>query len=267
MEDFMSIPTVSNHKNKTVVRSMDLLHLFLHHEQLTISDMVKLSNMPKTTVHRMIGSLEDMGLLEKDHEGKYKLGLLFLQFGHLVSERLDIRKSALPIMHKLSSDVKEAVHLAIRNGNEAVYIEKLDTDQPVRLFTKIGRKAPLYAGASSRIILAHLEAEEREHYLNTIELKPVGEGTITNKERLRDILNHSREVGYSFSRAELENYTAELGAPIFDYSGKIIAAISIAGLEIKFDEQHLPGLIQKLKQAALEISLQLGFQLSHNGNR
>lgn len=246
-------------KNKTVVRSMDLLNLFLTNTKLGINDMVRLSGIPKTSVLRMVGSLEDMGFLHKDKDGQYSLGLLFLQFGNLVAERLDIRHVALSVMQKLRDDIKEAVHLILRDGKESIYIEKLDTDHPVRLFTKIGRKAPLYAGASSRIFLAFMPEEEREEYLNEVELLPIGSGTITSKEKLREILENTRTTGYSFSRSELENYTAELSAPIFDHTGHIAAGLSIAGLDVRFGDGHMPGLISKIKQAANEISQKLGW--------
>ncbi|ANS73272.1 IclR family transcriptional regulator [Paenibacillus yonginensis] len=246
-------------KNKTVVRSMDLLNLFLNHHKLNINEMARLSGIPKTSVHRMIGSLEEMGLLSKDKEGKYSLGLLFLQFGNLVAERLDIRHTALPVMEQLKDDIKEAVHLVLRDGREAIYIEKLDTDHPVRLFTKIGRKAPLYAGASSRVILAFLPEDERESYLKEVNLKPIASGTITDKQVLREALEDARSKGYSFSRSELENYTAELSAPIFDHAGQIIAALSTAGLEVQFDQGRIEQLSVKVRQAADEISQKLGF--------
>ncbi|WP_027091575.1 IclR family transcriptional regulator [Cohnella thermotolerans] len=249
-------------KNKTVVRSMDLLNLFLTHSKLNINDMVRLSGIPKTSVNRMIGSLEEMGFLNKDQDGYYSLGLLFLQFGHLVAERLDIRQISLNVMQRLRDDLEEAVHLAVRDGYSSMYIEKLDTDHPVRLFTQIGRKAPLYAGASSRIILAFMPEEEREAYLNQVELVPIGVGTITNKQELLEALETTRRTGYSFSRSELENYTAELSAPIFDHSGKMVAGLSIAGLEVRFGEEQLPELIRKVKQAAHEISLKLGYSAS-----
>lgn len=252
-------------RNKTVVRSMELLNLFIAHEQLSISEMVKLSKLPKSTVHRMIGSLEEMGFLEKDPDGKYTLGILFLQFGQLVAERLDIRQIALPIMQQLRDEVEEAVHLVIRSGQEAVYIEKLDTDHPVRLFTKIGRRAPLYAGASSRVILAHLEPEEQDAYLEQVVLKPYGVGTITNKQALREVLRLTKKVGYAISRSELENYTAELSAPLFDHTGKIAGAISIAGLEVKFTEPFIDEHVHKLKQAAGVISRKLGHGQCNQG--
>ncbi|TDF89812.1 IclR family transcriptional regulator [Paenibacillus piri] len=238
---------------------MDLLNLFLAHIKLSMNDMVELSGIPKTSVHRMIGSLEEMGFVKKDNDGQYSLGLLFLQFGNLVAERLDIRHIAISVMEKLRDDIGEAVHLALRDGQESIYIEKLDTNHPVRLFTKIGRKAPLYAGASSRTILAFMPEHERDAYLDEIELKPIGSGTIMDKEELRASLELSRRTGYSFSRSELENYTAELSAPIFDHTGQIIAALSIAGLEVQFGEEKMADLIYKVKTAAHEISQKLGF--------
>lgn len=247
-------------KNKTVVRSMDLLNLFLTNTKLSINEIVQLSGVPKTSVHRMIGSLEDMGFLNKDKDGQYILGLLFLQFGNLVSERLDIRQAALTAMQKLRNDLGEAVHLILRDGKESIYIEKLDANHPVRLFTKIGRKAPLYAGASSRIILAFMPVDEREAYLDEVELKPIGSGTITSIEKLREVLEHTRAKGYSFSLSELENYTAELSAPIFDHTGQIAAGLSIAGLDVRFGDDQMPDLICRVKQAANEISQKLGWK-------
>ncbi|MFC5447553.1 IclR family transcriptional regulator [Paenibacillus aestuarii] len=246
-------------KNKTVIKSMDLLNLFLTHHKLSMNDMVQLSGMPKTSVHRMIGSLSDMGFLHKNKDGYYSLGLLFLQFGNLVAERLDIRHIALAIMEKLRDDIGFAVHLVLRDGEASIYIEKLDTHHPVRLFTKIGKKAPLYAGASSRTILAFMPDSETEAYLAEVELEPIGSGTILGKDELRALLAQTRQTGYSFSRSELEDYTAELSAPIFDHSGQIIAALSIAGLEVQFGEEHIPDLIQKVRSAAAEISLKLGY--------
>jgi DNA-binding IclR family transcriptional regulator len=77
-------------QNKTVVKSMQILNIFINHEKLSLQEIVNISGLPKTSAHRMLQSLEEMGFLSKDKEGKYELGLIFLQFGHLVAERLDI---------------------------------------------------------------------------------------------------------------------------------------------------------------------------------
>lgn len=248
-------------KNKTVMKSMSILNLFRSHHKLTLNEIVQLSGIPKTSVHRMVGSLEDMGFITKDREGYYSLGLLLLEFGQLVAERLDLRKIALPIMESLRDNVDEAVNLIVKDNKEALYVEKLDTRHPVRLFTKVGRRSPLYAGACSRAILAFLPDEERDEYLNEIELKPYGQGTIVDKQKLKIILEQSRQDGYAISYSELENNTCSVAAPIFDYTGHVVGGLSVAGPDVRFNKERLPELIKKVKQATAEISKQLGWSV------
>lgn len=128
--------------NKTVVKSMEILRLFIAHDQLTLNEMIELSGMPKTSVHRMATSLADMGLLEKQETGAYRLGLMFLEYGQLVADRLDIRRIARPFMESLRDEVGEAVQLIVREGDEAIYVEKIEGTRPVRLYTAVGRRSP-----------------------------------------------------------------------------------------------------------------------------
>ncbi|MEK4427127.1 IclR family transcriptional regulator [Solibacillus sp. FSL K6-1523] len=245
--------------NKTVVRSMDILNLFIDHIELSFQEVIELSGIPKTTAFRMLKSLEEMELLEKGADAKYRLGILFLKFGHLVSIRLDIRKIAYPIMNNLHNDTKEAINLIVRDGDEAIYIEKVDMKQKVRLYTAIGRKSPLYAGACPRAVLSFLPDSEIKDYVESSELKSFANGTITDKERLYETIAHAREHGYTISHSELENYTSAIAAPIFDHKGEVIAAMSIAGLEANYKGENAEIFVEKLKKATAEISRQLGY--------
>ncbi|OAH59601.1 MULTISPECIES: IclR family transcriptional regulator [Bacillaceae] len=246
-------------KNKTVVRSMDILNLFIDHAQLTFQEIIGLSGIPKTSVYRMLMSLEEMGLLEKGTDSKYRLGLIFLNFGHLVSSRLDIRQIALPIMQELHDDVNEAVNLIVKQSNEAMYIEKIDTNQKVRLYTAIGRRSPLYAGACSRVILSFLPGPEIDKYIESIELQPFAMGTITDKECLYNTIRQAQKDGYTISHSELENHTSAIAAPIFDHKGDVIAGISIAGIEANYQNENIPIFVEKAKRAAEQISERLGY--------
>jgi IclR family transcriptional regulator, KDG regulon repressor len=246
-------------KNKTVVKSMEVLKLFYSHEQLSLQEIVDLSGMPKTSIHRLIGSLEEMGFLTKNKSGKYSLGLLFLQFGQLVADRLDSRQIALPIMRRLRDELGEAVNLIIREQNEGIYIEKVDTRQPVRVYTQIGRRAPLYAGACPRVILSFLPEEERLEYLDQVELKTIASGTIIDREILHTEIEQCRKKQYTISHSELEDYTSAVAAPIFNHKGEITAGLSVAGPEARFQKEQLPRLIEKVTEAAQEISQKLGW--------
>ncbi|MBO0587951.1 IclR family transcriptional regulator [Sporosarcina sp. E16_8] len=251
-----------NNKNKTVVRSMDIVNLFIDHTELSFQEIIDLSGIPKTSVYRMLMSLEEMGFLEKGIDSKYRLGLLFLTFGHLVSSRLDIRQIAYPVMENLHNDVKEAINLIIKQGDEAIYIEKIDRNQKVRLYTAIGRRSPLYAGACSRIILSYLPEPEITAYMESIELKPFATGTITDKVRLQETIRQAKKDGYTISNSELENHTSAIAAPIFDYKGNIIAGLSIAGIEANYQDENIPIYAARVKEAAEEISQRLGYMKS-----
>lgn len=239
---------------------MDILNLFNDHTELSFQEVIELSGIPKTTAFRMLKSFEEMEFLEKGNDAKYRLGILFLKFGHLVSMRLDVRKIAFPIMNELHNDVKEAINLIVRDGNEAMYIEKVDTKQKVRLYTAIGRKSPLYAGACSRAILSFLPDTEIKEYLESINLESFAMGTITNMERLSETVVQARELGYTISHSELENHTSAIASPIFNHKGEVIAAMSIAGLATNYQGENVEIFVEKLKHATAEISKQLGYE-------
>jgi IclR family KDG regulon transcriptional repressor len=251
--------------NKTVVKAVELLNVFLEHPQLTLQELVNQTGLPKTSVHRMVSTLEEAGFLKRGLTGTYELGLAFLQFGHAVSERLDIRKMSLPVMQQLKEEIGEAVNLIIRDGNEAIYVEKVDTTEPVRVYTAIGRRAPMYAGACPRILLAFLPKKHLEQYLETVQLLPIANNTITDKNVLRRVLEEARKNGYTVSHSELANFTSAVAAPIFNHSGQVVAGLSIVGPENRFQEEHLPRLIEKTKAAAREISAKLGWQMLQRG--
>lgn len=246
--------------NKTTVKIMHVLELFYDHQTLTLMEMVKLTGMPKTSVYRLIGSLEEMGFLQKTINGAYTLGLVFLRFGQLVSDRLSLRNIAKPYMEALRADIGQAVNLIIQDGSEAIYIEKVDGDRPVRVYTAIGRRAPLYAGACPRILLTYFSEEEQEKYIEEINFIQFARGTIFDKNQLRNMLQKGKRDGYTISYSELENHTAAVAAPVFGNDGKVVAGISISGLEIEYNEATIPQFIQKLTETATCISMELGWR-------
>lgn len=246
-------------KNKTVLRSMDILNLFEEHQELTFQEIIDLSNMPKTSVYRMLLSLEDMGFLEKGTDTKYRLGLIFLRLGSLVSARLDIRRIAYTIMKELHEDTEEAINLIVKRNDMAVYIEKIDTKQKVRLFTEVGRTSPLYAGACSRIILSYLPEEEIQSYIHDTDLKQFALGTMTDKQVLSKSIEQAQIDGYTVSNSELEDHTSSIAAPVFNHDGAVIAGLSIAGIDVNYQGENIQILADKVIKAANKISEKIGY--------
>lgn len=238
---------------------MELINLFMEHSELTFQEIVDISGIPKSSVFRMLSSLEEMRFLEKGEDAKYRLGTIFLKFGHLVSSRLNLRQIAEPIMQAIHKENRQAINLAILEGDEAVYIEKIDRYQRVKLYTSIGRRSPLYGGACARAILSFLGERQIKAYLERVTLEPYTPKTIVSEEILWHSIKEARTMGYTVSKSELEAHTASVAAPIYDYRGKVIGSISIAGIEHDFTEEKVAqyGLI--MMKAANDISRAIGY--------
>lgn len=255
-----------NNINNSLDKALDLLKYFSEENPVRgLSEISRISSIPKATVYRLFNTFEKNGFLQKvDIQGKqnqYKLGMKFFELGMIVSESIKLKETALPFMEKLRDLLNEDVQLVIRDNNYAIYIEKLICTHPVRLFTKTGRKAPLSAGACSRAILSFLDDEEIQQILDNQPLEKYTETTIVDKDELWKKIEESRIKGYTISFGELEPQTVSVGVPIFDYSQKVIAAISVAGPEQRFSSENLPLIIEETKKTAAEISKVLGYNL------
>lgn len=255
-----------NNINASLDKALDLLKYFSEENPARgLSEISRISSVPKATVYRLFNTFEKNGFLEKvDIQGKqnqYKLGMKFFELGMIVSESIELKEVALPFMEELRDLLNEDVQLVVRDNNYAIYIEKLICTHPVRLFTKIGRKAHLSAGACSRAILSFLDDEDINEILNNEPLVKYTEITIVKKEELWKNIKESRRKGYTISFGELEPQTVSIGVPIFDYSKNVIASISVAGPEQRFNEDSLARIIEETKKTAEEISKVLGYNL------
>ncbi|MED1916353.1 IclR family transcriptional regulator [Bacillus thuringiensis] len=254
--------------NRSVLKTLEFLEYFIDNTELSLAELVELSQMPKSTVFRIIQTLEMRGFISKtaNHQPpKYQLGLKLLEFGNIVAQRLEIRKIALPYMLQLRDNVEEAVNLIIRDQDEGVYIEKVDTRGYVRVYTQVGRRAPLYAGACPRILLSFMPDEEITAFLKRVEWKKIAPGTNTDEQLLWKWIHDARERGYTVSYGELEPDSAALAVPIRDFTGQVIAGLSLAGATSRFTEERLGYLIQETKAAAKSIMSQLGYTESITG--
>ncbi|EEL45017.1 Transcriptional regulator (IclR family) [Bacillus cereus Rock3-42] len=162
-------------------------------------------------------------------------------------------------MKELRDNLGQAVNLIIQDGNDAIYVEKMEGVQPVRVYTAVGRRAPLYAGACPRILLSYFTEEEKQKYVEETDFKQFADGTIVDKKQLLEVLQMAKKEGHTISYSELENHTAAIAAPIFASDGTVVAGISISGLAIEYSESNIPYFIAKVKETANRISKELGF--------
>lgn len=251
--------------NNSLDKALKLLSYFtLERPVIGLSELSRLSGMPKATVYRLISTLQEHSFVAKvsvmGKDNQYKLGLKLLEYGKLVSEDLEIRKIALPYMKELRDKINECVQLIIRDENEAIYIEKLECSQYIRLYTRTGRRAPLYGGACPRAIMTFLPDSEIKKVLDTSTFTKITEQTIIDREELLRLIEIDRKRGYTVSYGELEPGTVAIGAPIFDHDGNVVASISVAGPDRRFTENDIPYLADELLKTTKEISRALGYK-------
>ncbi|WP_369404768.1 IclR family transcriptional regulator [Piscibacillus salipiscarius] len=157
--------------NQSVVKALKIIDLFNETtSELSLKEISVRTGLPKPTAYRMLQSLESMGYVMRTeaYDQRYQLGLKFLELGHLVSHQLDLRQIAKPLMKRLAEEINEAVHLVVVHGNHATYIEKVDSNRALRLYTKVGKSSPLYIGSGPKLLLAFMSKDEQLTRLNEL---------------------------------------------------------------------------------------------------
>jgi DNA-binding IclR family transcriptional regulator len=242
-------------------RGLRLLSLFALEERgLSATDVARLSSLPVSTVHRFLVNLESAGFLSCDNAGIYQMGIACVSLGQAARGQLDIRSASLPYLQELNHRTRETVHLTVRHGLAAVYVEKLDSPEPLRIHSRIGATIPLYCTAVGKVLLAYLPEIEREKVLEQLELKRFTANTASNLQELQTELQRTRKNGCACDLEEHELHIRCIAAPIWDHSGVVNASLSVTGPAVRMSNARLRQIAPLIREAGLKISTQLGFQ-------
>jgi DNA-binding IclR family transcriptional regulator len=242
-------------------RGLRLLSLFaLEEKGLSAKDVARLSSLPVSTVHRFLVNLESAGFLTCDSAGIYHLGIACVSLSQAMRGQLDVRAASLPYLQELNHLTRETVHLTVRHGLAAVYVEKLDSPEPLRIHSRIGAMVPLYCTAVGKVLLAYLSETERGKILEQLELKRFTENTASNLQELQTELKRTRKNGCACDLEEHELHIRCIAAPIWDHSGTVNASLSVTGPAVRMSTGRLRQIAPLIRDAGLKISRQLGFQ-------
>lgn len=251
------------HGNKYTISSVQkaakILKCFTFNKpDLGVTEISQGLGLHKATVHKILKTLEQEGLVEKNEQlKKYRLGARIFQLGSIVHDQLDLTKCALSVMKKLSREVEETVALYILMGQKRVCIEKIEANHLVKRHVRIGEALPLYCGSSSKLLLAF--NPDREKILPSLKLRRHAPNTITDLDKLKLCLQEVREKGYSVSFEERVKDSAGVSAPIRDSLGDVVAALTILGPIIRLTPEKITSYIPLLVEAANEISSRFGY--------
>lgn len=241
---------------QSIERMIQIIECFTPSKsELSIKDIVAETELHKSTIFRILSTLEKHNYIKKDNDThKYGIGINFFKIGSIAQDTFDIRKIALPYMKKLNVDTQEAISLNIIDNNQRLCIEKIDSPRTIVNFVNIGHSNPLHIGASGKCLLANWSGEKQNQYIDNL---PLDENEI---ESLRIGLRTIREDGYFVSRNERHQGSFGISFPLFKYDSEILASITITGSNHTFEEKY----IDILKTISAQINANLGFQPSIN---
>jgi DNA-binding IclR family transcriptional regulator len=242
-------------------RGLKLLHLFSESPRgLTAKQVAGLSRLPVSTVHRFLTNLVSSGFLSCDGDGAYHLGIACFAIGQAAVGQLDIRRLSLPYLRELNQQTRETIHLTVRHGLSAVYVEKLDSPEPLRIHSRIGAAVPLYCTAVGKVMLAYMPAEERDRILPDLGVKRLTPNSVGNLQELKTELYRVHKNGYACDMEEHEMHIRCIAAPIWDHMGAVHSSVSITAPLVRMPVTRLRQLAPLIQAAGLQISRELGYQ-------
>lgn len=249
----------------TLERAVKLMDCFSEEQPfLGVREAARLAGISSSTAGRVLGSLKDLGLLVQDAETrKYALGGKVLAWAEVYSATLDVRNFAQPYMQDLQRSTGETVSVYVLEGTNRVCVERLESDQNVRVVAHLGRNIPLYAGSAGKLFLAYMAQDARARFLEQTELEPITPFTITDPDELNQQAHIIRQQGYAISHREWTVDASGVAAPIFNQRGQMIAALTVSGPTQRFGPDNLEKIIQACTWAAQQISKLLGYSSPH----
>lgn len=231
-------------------RALEIIGAFAEAPEagLTLTGIAQRSGLPMTTVHRLVGRLEDERLLERDGDGRYRVGLRLWELGLLAPRPQGLRRAALPVLEDLYEVAHQNVQLMVLDGTEAVVVERLSARDAIRLEGRTGGRLPIHATSGGVVLLAFAP----EDALAAVLAQPLQRftpSTIASEAQLRATLALVRRQGWIVLRDHLTPGSVSVAAPVRDGRQRVVAAVSV--VSDAADGDHL---VPAVRTAALAIA-------------
>jgi IclR family transcriptional regulator, KDG regulon repressor len=228
--------------------------------ELGVREAARLLSLSSSTAGRLLVAMKEAGMLTQNPANRsYRLAGRVLAWAGVYSATFDLRQRAMPAIQELYSSTRETISLYIMEGDERMCIERIESNQNVRIVARLGRRLPLYAGSAGKLLLAYLPEARAEEIIRHTDFKPLTAQTITSPDILRQELEKIRRQGYAYSSGEWEAEAAGVAAPIFDQNGDITAALTISGPVQRFTSDVVVRYIDEVTRVAAQISKDMGY--------
>jgi len=247
----------------SVQRAIDILDLFdEHHPELGTTEIAQALDLPKSTAAGLILTLDQNGYLEQNSATrKYRLGYKLAERAGLLLSQFDLRQIAAPALDSLRNRCNESINLAVRDGAYVVYIARLDGTSMLGMRSEIGKRELIHSTALGKAILSTLPESELQDFIARTKFVPVTPRTIVSPAAFLSELQKTRQRGFAIDDEENELGGRCVAAPIFDYRGSTVAAVSISVPIQRFPRDMIDTYGLWVKATASEISRKLGAAL------
>ncbi len=244
----------------SVLKVFGILQALSEQKDIGVTELSQRIMMSKSTVYRFLQTMKTLGYVNQEGEtDKYTLSLKLFELGGRALEHQDLIQIADVQMHRWGKLTKETLHLGALDENSVVYLHKIDSEYNLRMYSRIGRRCPLYSTALGKVMMAWLPEEEVRSMLAGVTLERFTEHTLANVDALLAELTQVREQGYAEDNEENENGLRCFGVPIYNRMGRIITGLSLSLPIVRFEESKRAELVSLLHEAAARISAELGY--------
>ena len=242
-----------------VMRTISILEALSVVDGINLENLSKTTELPKATLLRFLSTLISLGYAYRDGADMYHLTLKMFSVGSRSLNHIDLINTAKPFAKQLCQDLGETVHMGILEDSYAVYVLKEESSYTLRMYSRVGKVIPLYCTAIGKIFLSEMSDDELEEYFRTNPLKPFTPKSIRTHQALREELERTRQRGWAIDDEEHEENVFCIGAPVRDYTGKTIAAMSVSWPVFRFNSETFQETADKIKAVAAELSKVLGY--------
>ena len=242
-----------------VQRTISILEALSRVESINLESLAKDTGLPKATLLRFLSTLISLGYVMRDDGDLYHLTLKMFSTGSRSLSHIDLVTTAKPFAKRLAKELGETVHMGILEGDTAVYVLKEESMYTLRMYSQVGKRIPLYCTAIGKIFLSEMSDDELEEYFRTNPLKPFTPKSIRTHHALREELERTRQRGWAIDDEEHEENVFCIGAPVRDYTGKTIAAMSVSWPVFRFNSETFQETVDRIKAVTAELSKVLGY--------
>lgn len=225
-----------------------------------MAELTRRTDIPKSTLFRILTTLQNRGCLNLDEDGKkYQLGLKLWELGSAYIEQSDIDSAAVTYMKELAETCEESVFLGMLDAGEVVYVRRIESPRSVTVVRKLGHRAPAYCTATGEAMLAYMPEERVKEIVNTQQLEAHTHKTNTNPDEFWRRLRKVRRDGVAVVDGEYNAKLLCVSAPILDDGARVQGALTVAMLSAQVEEKDVQATKQRVRQAGRELSKELGY--------